>query len=148
MTPAEGPAHLPSCKDSGGSARTLGLGVFSGSYFLRHVTFVSTEAPSPAAGATGRGPHAAHKACLILPDCQHSGGTPLPCQDRQLGGKGGDGGADPRLHPPRRFLFLEHLARGEKSVPKELFLCLTINAHSYQTLYFSLEGKDSRTNCH
>lgn len=71
-----------------GSARTLGLGVFSGSYFLRHVTFVSTEAPFPAAGAPGRGSNAAHKACLILPDCQHCGGTSLPGQDRQLGGKG------------------------------------------------------------
>lgn len=59
MTPAEVAIHLPSHKDVIGSARMLGLWVLTGRYFLRHVAFISMEAPSPSLGTQDWG-HSLH----------------------------------------------------------------------------------------
>lgn len=92
------------CKDSG----SLG---FLGEVFLRHVAFVSSEAPSPSLGAPGLRPHAAHTACPVLSDFQHPGAHLLLVMTGCWKARGV--GPAHCLHPPRRFAFLEQLARGE-----------------------------------
>lgn len=110
------------------SARMLGSWVPSGRCFLRHVAFVSTEASSRSLGAQD-GAHTLHiKHALFSPTAGILRHVSSWSRRAVRGGRGG--GPRPLSLPTQTFPLLEQLARGKKSVSKELPLCFPTNVHS------------------